>query len=158
MAQGDVVFFDYFLLNMALGPDVGHDFGVSPNEIKCAIIDSVLTPTETTVDPTWGAAGTTDFSLREVTATPAYIAGGNVCATASVALSGGLVEFDWGDPSPWAADAGGDTDAKWGIIYDNTTADKNCIGFVDLGPAFDMSSGTLTISWGTPVATLNQAP
>jgi len=154
MAQGDVVFFDWFLYNLARGPDVGHDFGTTPNTIKCAIIDSILTPTETTADPRWGAGGSTDFSLREVDIAGDYTVGGNVCATASVALNGGLVEFDWGDPNPWAT--GTDTDAKWAIVYDD--ANKYCIGFADLGPAFDMSSGTLTITWGTPVATLNQAP
>lgn len=157
MAQGDVVFFDQFLVNMALGPDIGHDFGATPNTIKCAIIDSITTPTTATPDPTWGAGGTTNFLLREVTIAGDYVTGGNECTSASVVLNGGTgaADFDWGDPTPWAT--GTDTDAKWGIIYDDTTANKNCIGFVDLGPAFDMSSGTLTITWGTPVATLNQA-
>lgn len=155
MAQGDVVFFDQFLYNLSRGPDVGHDFGTTPNEVKVALIRSTVTPDVTTSDPCWGAGGITDFSLHEVNIAGDYTAGGNPCATPSVTLAGGLVEFDWGDPAAWAT--GTDTDAKWGIIYDNTVANKNCIGYIDLGTAFDMSSGTLTITFGTPVATLNQA-
>lgn len=155
MAQGDVVFFDQFLYNLSRGPDVGHDFGTTPNAIYVALIDSVVTPDATTTDPCWGAGGITNFSLNEVTVAGDYAAGGNQCTNPAVALVGGLVEFDWDDPAPWAT--GTDTDAKWGIIYDDTTASKNCIGYIDLGPAFDMSSGTLTITFGTPVATLNQA-
>jgi hypothetical protein len=155
MAQGDVVFFDQFLYNLSRGPDIGHDFGATPNVVKVALIRSTVTPDATTTDPCWGTGGITNFSLNEVTVAGDYTTGGNTCATPSVALVGGLVEFDWGDPAPWAT--GTDTDAKWGIIYDDTTANKNCIGFIDLGTAFDMSSGTLTITFGTPVATLNQA-
>lgn len=154
MAQGDVVFFDQFLVNI-FDADVGHDFGATPNVIKCAIVDSTTTPTATTADPCWGAGGTTNFSTWEVTVAGDYAAGGNTCATPSVTLSGGQAEIDFGDPAAWTS--GTDTDAKWGIIYDDTVTNKNCIGFVDLGTAFDMSTGTLTITFGTPVATLNQA-
>lgn len=155
MAQGDVVFFDQFLLNLATGTDIGFDFGATPNVVKVALIDSVVTPDATTTDPRWGTGGITNFSLNEVTVAGDYTAGGNACASPNVSLVGGLVEFDWGDPAPWTS--GTDTDAKWGIIYDDTLAGKYCIGYIDLGTAFDMSSGTLTITFGTPVATLNQA-
>jgi hypothetical protein len=155
MAQGDVVFFDQFLVNLALGPDIGHDFGATPNVIKCALVTSVITPTEATADPCWGAGGLTNFLAQQVTIAGDYVDGGNICSSPTVTLNAGQAEFDWGDPNPWAT--GTDTDAKWAIIYDDTTANKNCIGFADLGPAFDMSAGTLTVTWGTPVATLNQA-
>jgi hypothetical protein len=154
MAQGDVVAFDQFLVNLC-DADIGHDFGATPNTIKCAIVDSTTTPTATTADPCWGAGGTTNFSTWEVTAAGDYTAGGNECASASVTLSGGAAHIDFGNPAAWAT--GTDTDARWGIIYDDTTTNKNCIAFVDLGSAFDMSSGTLTITWGTPALILNQA-
>ena len=51
MAQGDVVFFDQFLLDIAIGTDVGHDFGATPDVVKCAVVDSVITPLTTTADP-----------------------------------------------------------------------------------------------------------
>lgn len=155
MSQGDVVFFDQFIYDLARGPDVGHDFGVTPDTIKLAIVDSTITPTEATADPRWGASGTTDLSANEVTVAGDYVAGGNTLANFAVSLSGGQVNFDWDDPSPWTS--GTDTDARWGIIYNDTVAGKPCIGFVDLGLAFDMSTGTLTITFPSPAATLNQA-
>ena len=157
MAQGDVVFFDSFLLDLCKSNDAAtkHHFGTTPDTVMCAIVDSTITPTSATVIPTWGAAGTVDLSANEVTVAGDYTAGGNECATPTAALSGGLVEIDFGNPTAWAT--GTDTDAKWGIIYNDTNTNKTCIGFVDLGTAFDMSTGTLTITWGTPVATLNQA-
>lgn len=155
MAQGDVVFFDQFLEDLAIGTDVGHDFGATPHTIMCAIVDSTTTPTTTTADPRWGAGGTTNFSTWEVTVAGDYSAGGNECTTAGITNNAGTIEFDWGNPTAWAT--GTDADAKWGIVYNDTIAGKQCIGYVDLGTAFDMSTGTLTITWGTPVATLNQA-
>lgn len=153
MAQGDVVFFDQFLLDLT-DADVGHDFGSgNTTVVKCAIVDSTTTPTSATSDPAWGAGGTTNFSTWECTT--GGTAGGETCASPTAALSGGLVEIDFGNPAAWAS--GTDADAKWGIIYNDSTTNKKCIGFVDLGTAFDMNTGTLTITFGTPVATLNQA-
>ena len=155
MAQGDVVFFDQFLYD-SLDADVGHDFGSgNTTVIKCAIVDSTTTPTAATADPAWGAGGTTNFSTWEVTVVGDYAAGGNACASPTITLNGGLLEIDFGNPAPWTS--GTDTDAKWGIIYNDSTTNKKCIGYVDLGTAFDMSTGTLTITFGSPVATLNQA-
>ena len=155
MAQGDVVAFDQFLVNLGKGPDIGHDFGATPNVLKMAIIDSTTTPLATTADPCWGAGGTTNFSTWEVTVAGDYAAGGNTLATPSVTLTADRAEFDWGDPAAWTS--GTDTDAKWGIIYDETTANNNCIAFVDLGTAFNMSTGTLTVTMGTPAMYIDQA-
>lgn len=153
MAQNDVEFFDQFLLDLT-DADIGHDFGSgNTTVIKCAIVDSTTTPTTATADPCWGAGGTTNFSTWE--ASTGGTAGGETCSAPATALSGGLVEFTWGDPAAWAS--GTDTDAKWGIIYNDSVTKKGCIGFVDLGTAFDMNTGTLTITFGSPVATLNQS-
>ena len=43
------------------------------------------------------------------------------------------------------------------MIYDDTTTNKNCIGYVDLGGVFDATTGDLTITWGAPFATVDQA-
>ena len=158
MAQGDFEVFDQFMVNLGKGPDIGHDFGTTPNTIKLAIVDSTTAPTKTTADPCWGAGGTTNFSTWEVATTANYVTGGNECATASVTLTADRAEFDWGDPTAWSAHASGDADAKWGILYDETTTNNNCIGFVDLGTAFDMSSGTLTVTFGAPAFYIDQAP
>lgn len=155
MAQGDVIVFDQFMRDV-FDADIGHDFGATPHTVKCAIVDSTLAPTEAATDPRWGAGGSTDFSVNEVTIAGDYVAGGNECATASITLSGGDAFLDFGDPAAWTT--GTDTDARWGIIYNDTLAGKQAIAYVDLGSSFDMSTGTLTIQWGTPAIRIRQAP
>lgn len=155
MAQGDVVAFDQFLLDLC-DADVGHDFGAGNTTVlKCAIVDSTTTPVTTTADPHWGGTGTTDFSANEVTVVGDYTAGGNTLANPTVSINAGVIHIDWDDPAAWTS--GTDTDAKWGIVYNDSTTNKKCICWVDLGTAFDMSTGTLTITFGSPALTLNQA-
>lgn len=154
MAQGDVVAFDQFLFDLC-DADVAHDFGPgNAMALKCAIVDSTTPMVTTLADPHWGGTGTTDLSANEVTAVGDYTAGGNALASPTVAIVGGVIQLDWSDPAAWTS--GTDTDAKWGIVY-NTHALKKCICWVDLGTAFDMSTGTLTITFGAPALTLNQA-
>ena len=157
MAQGDVECFDQFLVNLADATNVGHDFGSgNGNVIKCAVVDTTTTPTKIIADPCWGAGGSTNFAANEVTEVGDYTAGGNPCASPLVTLTATRAEFDFGDPTAWAT--GTDTDARWGIIYDDTVTNKNCIAWVDLGSVFDMSTGTLTITFGAPVFYIDQAP
>jgi hypothetical protein len=153
MAQGDVFVFDQFLVDALEGV---HD--LENDNIFCALTDGTTTPATTTADPRWGAAGTTDFSSEEAAPqTGSYTTGGNQCSNPSVTLNGGLAEIDFDDPATWAQNASNPTNARWGIIYNNTATGKNCIGAVDLGSTFNMTTGDLTISWGAPFATLNQA-
>jgi hypothetical protein len=159
MAQGTVSIFDAFLENVL---DSGiHDFGATPNAIKVALIKSAANggddPAVTDPDPRWGAGGGTNFASAEVTPGGNYAAGGKSCAAASATLVGGVLHVDFGDPSTWDQHASNPTNARWGIVYDDTATGKQCIGFVDLGSDFDMSGGPLTITWGTPFATVNQA-
>lgn len=153
MAQGDVVVFDQFLVDALEGVH-----NLETDAIFCALVDSTTTPAATTADPRWGAGGTTNFSTWEVTETAgSYTTGGNACASPSVTLSGGAAQIDFGDPATWTQHASNPPDARWGIIYNNTAAGKNCIAYVDLGSVFDMTTGDLTITWGAPFATLDQA-
>lgn len=157
MAQGDVECFDQFLVNLADATNVGHDFGSgNTNVIKCALVDSTTSPLKTTPDPHFGGTGTTNFQTWEVTVVGDYALGGNSCLTPLVTLTGDRAEFDFGDPTAWAT--GTDTDARWGIIYDSTIVSKKAIAWVDLGSPFDMSTGTLTITFGAPVFYIDQAP
>jgi hypothetical protein len=154
MAQGDVVVFDAFLENVF---DSGiHDFGASPNVIKVAIVSNATVPATTTANPCWGAGGTTNFATNEQTGTN-YPAGGKTCATATATLNAGTLEIDFGDPSVWSQNAGNPATCYWGIVYDDTATNKNCIGYVDLGGVFNATTGDLTITWGAPFATVNQA-
>lgn len=152
MAQGDVVFFDQFLVDAL---EKVHD--LENDTIKVGLTDGTTTPAATTADPRWGAGGTTNFSSEEVTAGGNYTAGGATPAAPSVTLSGGAAVFDAGDVS-WSQNGSNPTNARWGIIYNDTATGKNAIGYVDLGSAFDMTTGDLSIAWNASgIASLDQA-
>lgn len=151
MAQGDVVFFDQFLVDVM---EKLHD--LENDVIKVGLVNSTTTPSATTADPRWGTGGSTNFSANEVTPGGNYAAGGATAAAPSVTLSSGAAVFDAGDVS-WAQNASNPTTARWGIIYNSTDAGKRCLGYVDLGSVFDMTTGQLEILWNASgIASLNQ--
>ena len=152
MAQGDVVFFDQFLVDSMVKVH-----NLESATIKLALVDDTTTPATTTAVPCWGSGGTTNFSSNEVPAGGNYSAGGAACANPTVALSGGAATFDTDDPATWSQHASNPTDARWGILYNDTATNKNAIGYVDLGSAFNMTTGDLTVAWGAPLATFDQA-
>jgi hypothetical protein len=152
MAQGEVFLFDQFLVDAL---EKVHD--MENDSVYCALITSAATPATTTADPRWGTGGTTNFSTNQVTPGGNYATGGNVCSAPSVTLVGGAAQMDFGDPAVWAQHASNPTNARWGIIYNNAAAGKNCIGYVDLGSDFNMTTGDLTIVWGNPFASFDQA-
>ena len=152
MAQGDVVIFDQFLVDALEGV---HD--LETDGIFCGLVNSTEVPADTTADPHWGGTGTTNFFTTEVTPkTGNYTTGGNACANPAVTLNAGAAELDFDDPTTWSQNASNPTDARYGIIWNNTSTNKKCIGYVDLGSVFDMTTGDLTITWGAPFATLDQ--
>lgn len=152
MAQGDVTFFDQALVDIL---EKVHD--LENDSIKMGITTGATVPSATTADPRWGAGGTTNFAAEEVTPGGNYVAGGPSIGAPSVALTGGLAMFDGTDISI-AQHAGNPTNATYGIIYNDTAAGKNALGFVDLGGAFNMTTGALDVIWNANgIGRLNQA-
>ena len=157
MAQGTVVVFDSFIQYSFEGnAENPFDLGATPDTIKCAIVNNGTVPATTTADPCWGAGGTTNFSSTEESGGN-FTAGGLACANAAVTNSAGTIYIDFDDPITWAQDGANPTACLWGIVYSDTATNKNCIGYVDLGGTFDATTGDLTITWGAPFATANQA-
>jgi len=152
MAQGDVHMFDQFLVDAL---EKVHN--LETDTIKLALVTATTTPATTTAVPTWGSGGTTNFSSNEVSAGGNYSAGGAACANPTVALSGGAATFDTDDPATWSQHASNPSNARWAILYNDTSTNKSCIAYVDLGSAFDMTTGDLTVAWGAPLATFDQA-
>ena len=134
MALGDVVVFDEAKLAMLDGT---HNMG--SDTFKCAVLDNTVTP----------AAGDTTPVLAdytEVGAAGTYVAGG-IALTIILSEAAGVVTFDSSVNPSWAQDASNDVDAHWGLIYNDTNVGKEAIAFVDLAGPFDMSGGSLTITW-----------
>ena len=142
MAQGDVVIFQQFIEGMGDGT---HD--LDANTIRAGLIDSVQTPAAGSADPRWGAGGTVNFDTNEVSQGGGTYALEGLDIAATWSQTSGTGTFDAADISTWTQDASNPDDARWVILYDDTTAGNQCIGYVDLGAIFDMTTGDLNVSW-----------
>jgi len=136
MARGDVTIFEEALAKMLSGN------WASTDHFYCAVCDNTATPAAGTVTPVLG-----DFT--EVGAAGTYVAGGTDLGALSALVSeaAGVMTFDSATNPTWAQDGNSDVDAYWGIVYNYTDAEKDCLCFVDLDGPVDMSGGDLTITW-----------
>lgn len=136
MATGDVTVFDEAKAYMI---DGGWE---AADQIYCAILDNTVAPTAGDTTPALG-----DYT--EVGSAGSYTSGGSLLDTLGtmVTEAGGVMTFDTGTNPTWAQNASNDTDAYWGLIYNNSDAADLAIAFVELGGPVDMSAGDLTITW-----------
>jgi len=143
MATGDIVFFNEAKAYML---DGGWE---AADDIKVAICDATTAPTAATASPALG-----DFT--QVGTAGTYVAGGTSIGNwgTIVSQSGGTVTFDSATNPTWAQNASNDTDATWGIIYNDTDAGDAALAYVELGTV-NMATGSLTITWNASgIATL----
>ena len=142
MARGDFTVFEEFAdqLGMEL-----HDF--DNDTIKLALIDDVITPTAADSTPAWGASSGVDYDSNEVTNAGGYTTGGETVAVTWTEAAGvATLDDDSGDVS-LSQDGSGFTDAYWGILYNDSAANKNAIGFLDLGGPLSEQDGPIEITW-----------
>jgi len=136
MATGDITFFEEALDFAFFG-----GWGAS-DDIKVALLDNTATPTASFATPALG-----DFT--QVGTSGTYTAGGTSIGgwNALSTESGGTLTFDSSTNPTWAAHASNDTDAYWGLIYNDTQSGDPAIAFVTLGGPVNMQAGSLTITW-----------
>lgn len=152
MAAGDVVFYDAFLVNVQ-----EKVFNLETDTIKLGLVTATYTPSATDAEPCWGAGGSTNTSTNQVTPGGNYTTGGASVANPSVTLTGGAGVFD-GDDVSIAQHASNPTNARWGILYDDTATNKNCLGYLDLGTTIDLSAGVFSVTWNASgIMSMNQA-
>jgi hypothetical protein len=141
MAVGEIKWFGQALLD--LGNKV-HD--LDGDTLKLGLITSATTPAIGTSQPHWGGTGSTNLATNQVITGSTYATGGPALATVVWTLVGTV-------PTLQAAnvvvnqDASGFTDARWGIIYNSTDANKRAIAYIDLGSARSIQAGSLTLDW-----------
>jgi hypothetical protein len=140
MARGDVTIFDQFKLDM-----VDKVFNLDADTINIGLIDNAVTPGASDASPNWGAGSGTDYSAHEVGTGGGYTGPTDVGGATS--KSGGTTTFDLTTNPTWSQNASGATDIYWGIIYDDTPAGKNAIGFIDMGGPVSIVAGDVTITW-----------
>lgn len=154
MAVGDIRWFAQGLHD--LGEKI-HD--LSSDTYKVGLITSVATPTIGTAGPHWGGTGTTDFNTNEVTPGGNYDAEGETLGSVTWTVVSSVPTFRAADVVV-LQNASNPTNARWGIIYNSTDANKRCIGFIDLGSDRNLTTGDFTINFGgagTDVLTLTQS-
>lgn len=156
MATGTVKWFVQGLHD--LGKKV-HDLGA--DDFRLGIVMAATAPTKDTVAPHWGGTGTTNFASTQVPV-------GGTSYTGPITLTGeswttvaGVPTFRAGVVT-LSADASGFTNGAYGIIYNNTDANKRAIGFVELSASGTASlvSGQLVIDWSganNDILTLTQS-
>lgn len=137
MARGDWVTFEEHCLD--LGKKV-HD--LSSDTIKLGIVDDTITPTAADATPTWG-----DYSANEVSTAGGYVANGITLSGVTFTEADGVATFDDTGNIAIAEDGSGFTDGYWGILYNDTAASDQAIGFVDLGGPVSEQAGPITITW-----------
>lgn len=127
MAVGDFVFF-----NQALH-DLGNKVhGLASETFHVALVTGATVPTKDTPAPHWGGTGTTNFATNQVPTGTAYTGPTSVSPCTWGLVSGEPTWAAAADPE-WAKDAtNGFSTAAYAIFFNNTDANKRCIGFVDL--------------------------
>lgn len=142
MATGDVKFFSQGLLD--LGNKI-HD--MDGDDWRLGIVTAATVPSISTAGPHWGGTGTTNFATNQVATATAYT-GPIVLANESWTIVSNNPTFR-ADSVTIAQDASGFTNAAYGIIYNNTDANKRAIGFIELSSAGTAGNvaGPITIDW-----------
>ena len=156
MAKGDVTLFNSLAEDVQAGV---HNFKET-HIFKLGLVDGTITPTAADelngTSPRWS-----DYSANDVDAAGNYVADG-VTLTYDPAtrwdVTAGVGKFD-ADDVEFAQDASGFTNARWGIIYNDTDASDRAIGFVDLGGDVSEQDGPVKITWNAAgIATITVNP
>jgi hypothetical protein len=142
MATGDVTWFTQGLHDLM---NKLHD--LDTDTIRVGLITNGVTPAKGDALPHWGGTGTTNFSTSQVATTGTSYTAPQTLGTKSIAVSGTDVYFRAATIT-LAQDASGFTNAYWGIIYNDSDANKRAIGFVELGGPRSIQAGQVVIDWG----------
>jgi hypothetical protein len=143
MATGDIHWFNQAMVD--LGNKV---FNLSTDVLKLGIVTSATVPALTTAAPHWGGTGTTNFATNQVATTGTSYTGPKTLTTVSWSLVSGVAKLR-ADIVTLAQDASGFTNGAYGIIYDDTDANKRALAWVELSSAGTASlvAGQLVIDW-----------
>ena len=158
MATGTIKWLSAGLLQ--LGSKI-HD--LTSDTLKLGIVTTATVPTTDTAVPHWGGTGTTNFATNQVATATAYT-GPITLASVTFTEIGSLPKVPTlrATDVVIAQDAGGFTNGAYGIIYNDTDANKRALGYIEISSAGTASlvAGSLTIDFqgaGTDVLTLTPA-
>lgn len=144
MATGNITWFAQGLL------DLGNKIhNLSVDTIKLGIVTAAPPPSLSTAAPHWGGTGTTNFAATEVTIGGTEYTGPKTLAGVSWTLVSNVATFRAND-IVMTIDAAGFTNGAFGIVYNDSDANKRALGFVELSAAgtLSLAAGAITIDWG----------
>ena len=127
-----------------------HDLGnkihdLDADDFRMGIITTATTPAVNTAAPHWAGTGTTNMSTNQVVTTGTSYTAPLVLTSEAWALTATGAAMDVADIT-LAQDASGFTNGRWGVVYNNTDANKRAIGYLDLGSDRSLVTGPLTIT------------
>lgn len=129
-----------------------HDLGNKIHDLdgddwRMGIVTGV-TPAVNTAAPHWGGTGTTNYATSQVATAGTSYTGPIVLTAESWALNATGAAMDFADIS-LAQDASGFTNGGYGVVYNNTDANKRAIGYVEISStnAASLVAGTVTITF-----------
>ena len=155
MATGDIKWFQQGLL------DLGNKIhNLSSDVLMLGIVTSAVAPTMGTAAPHWGGTGTTNFSTNQVGVGGGYT-GPITLAGVSWSNVSGVLTLRSTDPVI-PQNAAGFSNGAYGIIFNNTDANKRALGYVELSAVGTLSivSGSVTVDFqgaGTDVLRITPA-
>ena len=135
--------FNAFVENLAEGK-----FGLGTDTLKVYL-------SNTTPD---AAADGVKADLAEISAGNGYTAGGNTASITSSSQTSGTYKLVLGDPATWTASGGSIGPFRYAVLYSDTAASDELIGYWDYGTSitladgesfavdFDPSTGVLTLA------------
>lgn len=156
MATGTIKWFAQGLL------DLGNKLhNLSSDTLKLGIVTTATVPLLSTAAPHWGGTGTTNFATNQVGTAGTQYTGPKTLASVTWTLVSNVPTLRATDIA-MTIDASGFTNGAYGIVYNDTDANKRALGFVELSSAGTASlvSGALTIDWqgaGTDILTITQS-
>lgn len=141
MAAGDFKWFAQGLHD--LGNKI-HD--LDSDDWRMGIVTTGNVPTVNESGPHWGGTGTTNFATNQVTTGTAYT-GPIVLTSEAWTLNATGAAMDFADVTIAQDAGGGFSNGAYGIVYNNTDANKRAIGYVELSSAGTLSNvaGPLTL-------------
>lgn len=136
MAAGDITLFNQFPTDCGVKiHDLGND------TLKLGLITAAQTPTGNDATPAWS-----DYSGNQVATGTSYTDGGVALTSVTFSRATAVTTLDAANVTV-SQDASGFTNARWGIIYNDTAASDQAIGFVDLGGNVSIQGGDLDIQF-----------